>query len=109
MSFFCLDNYMGEGSHNKSLKEKRFHYYGLLICCCLCRSDGESVDHLLLHYSEVCQLWSFALRSFGVSWVLPKRVIDLLIGWRNWLVKRSSQCLEFGTTLCDVDYLEGEK
>ena len=30
------------------------------------------------------------LRSFGVSWVLPKRVIDLLAGWRNWSGKHSS-------------------
>ena len=30
------------------------------------------------------------LRSFGVSWVLPKRVIDLLGGWRNWSGKHSS-------------------
>ena len=52
---------------------------------------------------------SLPFRCFGGSWVLPKRVIDLLTGWRNWLVKHSSQCLEFGTTLCDVDYLEGEK
>ena len=29
------------------------------------------------------------LRSFGVSWVLPKRVIDLLAGWRNWSGKHS--------------------
>ena len=48
------------------------------------------VDHLLLHCGEVFRLWSFALRSFGVSWVLPKRVIDLLASWRNWLGKCSS-------------------
>ena len=27
--------------------------------------------------------------SFGVAWVLPKKVIDLLVGWRNWLGKCS--------------------
>ena len=27
---------------------------------------------------------------FGVSWVLPKRVIDLLASWRNWLGKHFS-------------------
>ena len=48
------------------------------------------VDHLLLHCGKVFRLWSFALRSFGVSWVLPKRVIDMLASWRNWLGKRSS-------------------
>ena len=36
---------------------------------------------------EASLLWS---RYFGVSWVLPKRVFDLLAGWRNWLGKYSS-------------------
>ena len=29
--FFCLDNYMGEGSHNRPFEEKRLHYYGLVL------------------------------------------------------------------------------
>ena len=48
--------------------------------CCLCKCNRESVDHLLLRCGEVFWLWSFALRSFGVSWVLLKRVTDLLVG-----------------------------
>ena len=58
--------------------------------CCFCQRSGENVDHLLLHCEEVSQLWSFALRSFGVARVLPKQVIDLLAGWKNWLGKYSS-------------------
>ena len=80
---FCLGSHMGEGSHNGP--EKRLHYNGLVICRC----NGR-VDHLLLHCGEVFQLWSFALRYFGVLWVLPKRVIYLLASWRNWLGKHSS-------------------
>ena len=45
----------------------------------VCVVAGESVVHLLLHCGEVSRLWSFAFRSFGVSWVLPKRVSDLLV------------------------------
>ena len=60
--------------------------YTIMDWCCLCKSNGESVDHLLLHCGEVFWLWSFALRFFFcVSWVLPEGVIDLLAGWRNWL------------------------
>ena len=44
---------------------------------CLCKCDGESVDHLLLHCGEVFWLWSSTYRSFGVF-------------WRNWLGKHSS-------------------
>ena len=64
--------------------------FTIMDWCCLCKCDGESVDHLLLHCGEVFRLWSFAFRSFGVLWVLPKRVVDLLVGWRNWLRKHSS-------------------
>lgn len=35
-------------------------------------------------------LWSFVFKPFGVSWVLPERVIGLLFGWSDWLWKHSS-------------------
>ena len=35
-------------------------------------------------------LWNFVFRSFGVQWVLPNRVIDLLDGWWNMLGIHSS-------------------
>jgi hypothetical protein len=51
------------------------------------RCDGETVDHLLLHCSAVEVLWSFVSNSFHIHWVLPRRVVDLLFGWRNWFGK----------------------
>jgi hypothetical protein len=39
------------------------------------------VDHLLLHYD---------FGPFGVYWVMPHRVFDLLVDWRNWFGKHSS-------------------
>ena len=61
---FCLVNCMGEDSHNEPFEEKGLRYYGLVL---LCKCNGESVDRLFLHCGEVFRLWSFALRSFGVS------------------------------------------
>ena len=58
--------------------------------CCLCRCSGESVVHHLLHFGEVSWLWSLALRLFSVALVLPKKVINLLAGWKNWLGKQRS-------------------
>ena len=46
--------------------------------CCLCQCSGEDVNHFLIHCEGASWLLSFAIRSFGVSWVLSKRVIDLL-------------------------------
>lgn len=51
----------------------------------MCWHSGEDVDHLLIHCEGAYWLWSYAFRSFGLSWVLPKRVVDVLaggvIGW----------------------------
>ena len=56
------------------------------MCCC----NGETVDHLLLHCGKAYQLWSLVFRSFGISWVLPRLVVDTLFGWWDWLWKHSS-------------------
>ena len=52
--------------------------------CCMCKVSGESVTHLLLHCPVVREVWTFFLRSFGVSWVFPDSVCEVLSGWHNW-------------------------
>jgi hypothetical protein len=47
----------------------------------LCKRDGESVDHLLLHCDVASTLWNLVLSQFGMSWVMPSRVIDLFACW----------------------------
>ena len=49
--------------------------------CIICRSNRETVDHLLLHCGKAYWLWSLVFRSFGFSWVLPRSVADTLFGW----------------------------
>ena len=56
----------------------------------MCRCNGETVDPLLLHCGKAYRLWSLVFRSFGISWVLPKSVVDTLFGWWNWLGKHLS-------------------
>ena len=55
----------------------------------MCRCNGETVDHLLLHYTVVSDQLSFASRSFeilGSNGQIPEKGIYLLFGWRDWLV-----------------------
>uniref|UniRef100_A0A2N9F1I0 Reverse transcriptase domain-containing protein n=1 Tax=Fagus sylvatica TaxID=28930 RepID=A0A2N9F1I0_FAGSY len=59
--------------------------------CCMCKSSGESVNHLLLHCNVAMEMWNFALCTFGVSWVFPETVSDCLTGWYNWWGRRSSR------------------
>ena len=46
----------------------------------MCHCSGETVDHLLLHCEKAHRLWSLVFRSFGISWVLLRLVIDTLFG-----------------------------
>lgn len=53
--------------------------------CRMCKKSGESIDHLLIHYAVAIELWSSILCLFGVDWVMPRWVIDLLVSLRGWL------------------------
>jgi hypothetical protein len=47
----------------------------------MCNKSGESIDHLLIHCEVARELWSSILNMFGVEWVMPRRVIVLLVRW----------------------------
>jgi hypothetical protein len=49
--------------------------------CCLCKRDGESMGHLVLHCDVASSLWNNIFTRFGMSWVMPRRVIDLFVCW----------------------------
>ena len=57
---------------------------------CLCCSNAESVDHLLLLCPIAHSLWMYMLRLFGIEWVMSGSVVDLLFCWYHWLGKHSS-------------------
>jgi hypothetical protein len=48
--------------------------------CCMCKSSGESVDHLLLHCDTTYELWSYIFSMFGFHWIIPKSMVELLSG-----------------------------
>jgi hypothetical protein len=49
--------------------------------CSLCKRDGESVDHILLHCDVASALWNNIFSHFSISWVMPRRVLDLVACW----------------------------
>jgi len=53
----------------------------------MCKKHGESVDHLLLHCDVARIVWNSFYRLFGVDWVMPSSVVDLLSAWALcWVV-----------------------
>jgi hypothetical protein len=47
----------------------------------MCKSNGELVNHLLLRCPITWDLWDMVFSLFGVCWVMPKGVEDLLACW----------------------------
>jgi hypothetical protein len=45
----------------------------------MCKKTKETVDHLLLHCDVAFVLWNSLFSRFGMSWVMHRRVIDLLV------------------------------
>jgi hypothetical protein len=45
---------------------------------CMCKRSEEIVDHLLLYCEVTYALWGAFFGRFGLSWVMPRQVFDLL-------------------------------
>jgi len=45
------------------------------------------MNHLLLHCDVACVLWNAIFSRFSLSWVMPRRVVDLFACW--WTGGRS--------------------
>ena len=49
----------------------------------MCKCNSETVDHLLLHRVVALELWDMVFGLFGVCWVMPMLVIELLTCWQG--------------------------
>jgi hypothetical protein len=58
--------------------------------CCMCKMNGEWVDHLLLHCEVARALWNAIFSRFSLSWVMPLRVVDLFACWWTGCRSRSA-------------------
>ena len=75
----------------------------------MCKCNGESVDHLLLHYPIDIELWSMALGLFGVCWVMSKAsaVVSLLA--RSFSASLEWSFVDGWPALLDVVSVEREE
>ena len=47
---------------------------------CMCKHSGESPNHLL-HCEAAQSLWSMVFCLFGVVWVMPSSVVEVMASW----------------------------
>ena len=69
--------------------------YYMTSWCCMCRCNGETVEHLLLHCPIVGGLWNWVFQAFGVRWVISGTVADLLFSRWNGLGRHSLDIWNF--------------
>ena len=62
----------------------------LANCCCMCCCNEESVDQLLIFCPLAHFMWMHMIQLFGIDWVMPGLVVDLLCCWHHWLGKYNS-------------------
>uniref|UniRef100_A0A2N9IMT1 Reverse transcriptase zinc-binding domain-containing protein n=1 Tax=Fagus sylvatica TaxID=28930 RepID=A0A2N9IMT1_FAGSY len=55
----------------------------VLDWCCMCKKGAESVEHLLLHCPFAGEVWSMVFGLFGVVWVMPRTILELLECWQG--------------------------
>ena len=69
----------------KILTTDNLHKRAIIIWdwCCMCKCNGESVDHLLLHCPIASELWDFLFCLVGLDWVMLRTVIAMLASWRG--------------------------
>ena len=58
--------------------------------CCMCKKDGESVNHLLLHCKVAHALWCNIFSQLGLSWVMFSCILDLCACWCSSVRTRSA-------------------
>ena len=49
----------------------------------MCKRNGESVNHLLIHCPLAFDLWSMVFTLVGIHWVMPKTMVELLACWQG--------------------------
>ena len=69
----------------KILTSDNLRRHGIILAswCCMCKADGESMDHLLLHCPYAKELWDMIFVLFGIHWVMPKQVIEVFCCWQG--------------------------
>jgi hypothetical protein len=73
--FFVWTTALGKISTHDNLRKRNVV---VIEWCCMCKKSGESIEHLLLHCKVAHNLWSNILTLFGVEWVMPRMVMELL-------------------------------
>ena len=66
----------------------------------MCGCEEENVNHILLHCTVARVLWDIILALFGVHWVFPETVIEVLLSWRGSFVGKKRKKIWNSMPVC---------
>lgn len=67
------------------------------------------MDHMLLHYQIATRLWWDIFSWFGVSWTMPKSMLELMFRWKSGTRRRATKLgMLLLLLLLILDHLERE-
>ena len=67
----------------RKVQREPFYFLGIVTLKSVCNLSRSSVDHLFLTCLVAMDLWSMVLGLFGISWVMPHTVLELLWCWQG--------------------------
>ena len=87
VAFFLWVTVLGKILTAENLRKRHII---IVSWCCMYKANGESIDHLFIHCPVARELWSAVFCTFGVLWVMPQTVRELIEGWQ-WLKHHHNQ------------------
>jgi hypothetical protein len=61
-----------------SMDNMRTRHVIALDRCCLCKRSGETIYHIIFHCDVARELWALIFHLFGLEWVMPQSLVELL-------------------------------
>ena len=65
-----------------------------------CGCEEENANHIILHCTVVKSIWEITLAIFGVQWVFPESVLEVLLSWRGSFVRKKRKKIWNSIPLC---------
>lgn len=78
-------------------------------CCCMCKSNAKLVDRHQLHCETASSMWNDYFSWIVLAWVMPRRDVYLFYFWRVIWQPANLNCVENGSYLPQLVYLEGKE
>ena len=67
VAFFLWVTVLGKILTAENLRKRNII---IVSWCCMCKTNGESIDHLFIHCPVARELWNAVFCTFGVLWVM---------------------------------------